>query len=177
MTSNMVTVITVLCCWKIDELLRELGLEESAEKRAQELSGGQKRRLAIGMALVGSPRLLVLDEPTTGVDAVTRRHIWEVLRRQMRVRCDDLRCDARDAAAGQRILLFTTHYMDEADLLAGAAPHESRVGHLLDLRCLPFLPSCSVRVDRKAIMTAGRLRCCGSSLFLKAKFGIGYLLK
>lgn len=100
---------------QIDELIRELGLEESADKCAKELSGGQKRRLAIGMALVGAPRLLVLDEPTTGVDALTRRHIWDVLRHQMR-----LRCDANDAAAaGQRIILFTTHYMDEADLLAG----------------------------------------------------------
>ena len=105
-----------------------MGLEESADKQSKDLSGGQKRRLAIGMALVGAPRLLVLDEPTTGVDALTRRHIWEVLRRQMRMRCDGLRCDLSGAgsAAGQRIILFTTHYMDEADLLAGAVPYQCR---------------------------------------------------
>ena len=114
-----------------------MGLEESVDKKSKELSGGQKRRLAIGMALVGAPRLLVLDEPTTGVDALTRRHIWEVLRRQMRVRCDGLRCDL-PGAGDQRIILFTTHYMDEADLLAGAVPLP-RCSHVV----APTIESCN----------------------------------
>ena len=67
------------------------------------LSGGQKRRLSICMALVGEPRFCVFDEPTTGVDPVARRQIWAALQRRRE----------------NRVMLFTTHFMDEADLLAG----------------------------------------------------------
>ncbi len=85
-------------------LLKEVDLESSKDKRAKQLSGGQKRRLSTCMALLGSPRVIVLDEPTTGVDPVTRRHIWAALKRRR----------------ANRMILFTTHFMDEADLLAGS---------------------------------------------------------
>ena len=84
-------------------LLDEMDLRRSASQKARALSGGQKRRLSVCMALLGDPRVIVLDEPTTGVDPLSRRKIWTALKR-------------RRAA---RLILFTTHFMDEADLLAG----------------------------------------------------------
>jgi ABC-2 type transport system ATP-binding protein len=86
----------------VDEVLEELALTEKAEAWVGKLSGGQKQRLAIATALVGAPRLLFLDEPTTGLDPQSRRQVWEIVRRFQ--------------AAGGTVLL-TTHYMDEAERL------------------------------------------------------------
>ena len=80
-----------------------VGLEEKSGARVKTLSGGQKRRLDLGVALVGDPELLFLDEPTTGFDPAARRTAWELVR--------SLR------ALGKTILL-TTHYLDEAQQLA-----------------------------------------------------------
>ena len=88
---------------QIRKLLGEFHLSSARHQLVSHLSGGQKRRLSICMALLGEPRFLVFDEPTTGVDPVARRQIWASLQR----RRDD------------RTILFTTHFMDEADLLAG----------------------------------------------------------
>ena len=88
---------------QISSILGELDLLASKDQRASALSGGQKRRLAVSMCLLGEPRVCVLDEPTTGVDPMTRRRIWTALK-------------ARRAG---RVIVFTTHFMDEADLLAG----------------------------------------------------------
>jgi len=87
----------------IDEVIELVGLEEKAGARVKTLSGGQKRRLDLGIALVGDPELLFLDEPTTGFDPAARRTAWELVR--------SLR------ALGKTILL-TTHYLDEAQQLA-----------------------------------------------------------
>ena len=86
-----------------EEVIALVGLEGKANERASRLSGGQQRRLDVGMALVGDPELLFLDEPTTGFDPSARRAAWSMI--------DDLR------ALGTTILL-TTHYMDEAQRLA-----------------------------------------------------------
>jgi ABC-2 type transport system ATP-binding protein len=80
-----------------------VGLRELADKRAETLSGGQRRRLDLALGLCGDPELVFLDEPTTGFDPAARRHSWELI--------DGLR------ALGKTILL-TTHYMDEAQYLA-----------------------------------------------------------
>jgi ABC-type multidrug transport system, ATPase component len=80
-----------------------VGLEEKADARVMRLSGGQKRRLDFGLALVGDPDLIFLDEPTTGFDPAARRMAWETIR--------SLR------ALGKTILL-TTHYLDEAEQLS-----------------------------------------------------------
>jgi ABC-2 type transport system ATP-binding protein len=87
----------------VDEVVRIVGLEEKAESRVRTLSGGQKRRLDLGLALVGDPDLIFLDEPTTGFDPGARRTAWETIR--------NLR------SLGKTILL-TTHYLDEAEQLA-----------------------------------------------------------
>ena len=87
-------------------VIEQLSLEEVADRRSGTYSGGQRRRLDLGASLVGGPRLLLLDEPTTGLDPVSRREVWDAVRGL--------------AAAGTDILL-TTHYLDEADELADQA--------------------------------------------------------
>lgn len=87
----------------IDQLLERLGLTTAAKTRCRRLSGGQKRRLALAVALVGNPMLLFLDEPTAGMDPQARLATWEIVR--------DLKRD------GVTVLL-TTHLMDEAERLA-----------------------------------------------------------
>ena len=80
-----------------------IGLEEKADERTSRLSGGQQRRLDVGMALVGDPELLFLDEPTTGFDPSARRQAWDVI------------AGLRDLG---KTVFLTTHYMDEAQRLA-----------------------------------------------------------
>jgi ABC-2 type transport system ATP-binding protein len=86
----------------IDETLARFGLEALASRRAGALSGGESRRLAVALAFAGNPELVVLDEPTTGLDVESRRRLWSVVRES-----------ARD-----RSVLFTTHYLEEAEALA-----------------------------------------------------------
>ena len=86
-----------------DEILKLVGLEEKRSSRVNKLSGGQKRRLDVGIGLAGDPDLLFLDEPTTGFDPSARRNAWQVVKNL--------------AALGKTIML-TTHYMDEAQNLA-----------------------------------------------------------
>ena len=87
----------------VGETLGLVGLTEQRDQRAGALSGGQQRRLDVGLALVGNPELLFLDEPTTGFDPSARHHTWEVI--------EGLR------ELGKTVFL-TTHYMDEAQALA-----------------------------------------------------------
>ena len=86
-----------------DEVVELVGLTEKRDVRVRKLSGGQQRRLDLGIALVGDPQLIFLDEPTTGFDPGARRTAWDTIR--------NLR------ALGKTVLL-TTHYLDEAEQLA-----------------------------------------------------------
>lgn len=118
---------------EVKKTLKDCDLfETAADTRAKNLSGGQKRKLSVGIAIIGDPKIIILDEPTAGVDPYSRRHMWSLLQNRKH----------------GKVILLTTHFMDEADILA----------------------------DRKAVIFKGRLRCCGSSLFLKNKFGVGYHL-
>jgi ABC-2 type transport system ATP-binding protein len=89
---------------RVKEALKIVELEEFADKLVQTYSGGMKRRLEIGRALVHQPKVLFLDEPTLGLDAQTRRRIWEYIKKL-------------NEEKGVTIIL-TTHYMEEADFLA-----------------------------------------------------------
>jgi ABC-2 type transport system ATP-binding protein len=85
-----------------DLLLKKLGLEEKRNAEVKTLSGGQQQRLSVALALVNSPQLVFLDEPTTGLDPQARRSLWEVIREMK----------------GEGItVLLTTHYMEEAEQL------------------------------------------------------------
>ncbi|XP_070811047.1 phospholipid-transporting ATPase ABCA3 [Pituophis catenifer annectens] len=118
------------CPGEIAHVLHILNLQEKHGTLSKALSGGMKRKLSIAIALIGDSKVVMLDEPTSGMDPVSRRATWELLQQQRRT----------------RTILLTTHFMDEADLLG----------------------------DRIAIMAKGELQCCGSSLFLKHKYGAGY---
>ncbi|XP_039297783.1 ATP-binding cassette sub-family A member 2 [Nilaparvata lugens] len=117
---------------EVDKTLTEIDLLDRSESAAKVLSGGQRRKLSVGIAVIGDPKIIILDEPTAAVDPYSRRRLWSLLQSKKQ----------------GKVILLTTHFMDEADILA----------------------------DRKAVISKGKLRCCGSSLFLKSKFGIGYHL-
>src|SRR5258708_39657855 len=84
------------------EVLKQMQLEEKADAWVGKLSGGQRQRLAVATALVGNPKVLFLDEPTTGLDPQSRRQLWQIIRSFQQ--------------AGGTVLL-TTHYMDESERL------------------------------------------------------------
>jgi ABC-2 type transport system ATP-binding protein len=87
---------------RASEMLELLGLSTHTSKVARQLSGGLKRKLLVGNALIGDPPVLVLDEPTTGLDPHARREVWALL---------------RELRGRGRTILMTTHYMDEAEQL------------------------------------------------------------
>jgi ABC-2 type transport system ATP-binding protein len=86
-----------------DEAIAMVGLTEQAKRRVRTLSGGQRRRLDVAIGVVGRPRLLFLDEPTTGFDPQARRQFWELI---------------RSLAADGTTIVLTTHYLEEAEALA-----------------------------------------------------------
>jgi len=96
---------------RVDEVIELVGLEEKKDAFVRTLSGGQKRRLDLGLALIGDPELVFLDEPTTGFDPEARRRAWDTI-----------------ASLGElgKTVLLTTHYLDEAERLC------DRVGVLRD---------------------------------------------
>jgi ATP-binding cassette subfamily A (ABC1) protein 3 len=114
----------------IDNMIDDVGLDIDQNKVACTLSGGNRRKLQVSMALIGGSKLIMLDEPTSGMDLGARRGLWDMLKKYKK----------------DRIVILTTHYMDEADVLG----------------------------DRIGIMGKGKLMCIGSSLFLKNRFGVGY---
>uniref|UniRef100_A0A8D2JFK5 ABC transporter domain-containing protein n=1 Tax=Varanus komodoensis TaxID=61221 RepID=A0A8D2JFK5_VARKO len=118
---------------EVQNILTLLDIGAIQDTQANRLSGGQKRKLSLGITFLGDPQVLLLDEPTAGLDPYSRHLVWALL---------------NERKAG-RVTLFTTQFMDEADILA----------------------------DRKAFISRGRLTCVGSSLFLKKKWGIGYHLR
>ncbi|KAM6163534.1 ATP-binding cassette sub-family A member 10 [Rhynchocyon petersi] len=117
---------------EVKRIIMELDMQNIQHVLAAELSGGQRRKLTFGIALLGDPQVLLLDEPTAGLDPFSRHQAWSLL---------------KEKKSGH-VILFSTQFMDEADILA----------------------------DRKVFLSNGKLRCAGSSLFLKRKWGIGYHL-
>ncbi|XP_013358686.1 PREDICTED: ATP-binding cassette sub-family A member 5 [Chinchilla lanigera] len=117
---------------EVQKVLLDLDMQAIKDNQAKKLSGGQKRKLSLGIAVLGNPKILLLDEPTAGMDPCSRHIVWNLLKYRK----------------ANRVTVFSTHFMDEADILA----------------------------DRKAVISQGMLKCVGSSIFLKSKWGIGYRL-
>ena len=113
-----------------DDLLKRFGLTDAADRRVSTYSGGMRRRLDIAMSLVGKPRLIFLDEPTTGLDPEARIEVWNMV---------------KELADGGTTVFLTTQYLEEAEQLADqiAILHEGRIivsGTLAELKKL-FPPS------------------------------------
>uniref|UniRef100_G1Q7X7 ATP-binding cassette sub-family A member 8-like n=2 Tax=Myotis lucifugus TaxID=59463 RepID=G1Q7X7_MYOLU len=117
---------------EIQRVVLELQMDSIEDVLAQNLSGGQKRKLTFGIAILGDPQIFLLDEPTAGLDPFSRHQVWNLLKERKM----------------DRVIVFSTQFIDEADILA----------------------------DRKVFLSKGKLKCAGSSLFLKKKWGIGYHL-
>ena len=128
------------------------------------IPGGMKRKLSIAMAFIGDSKLVILDEPTAGVDPHSRKSIWDLLLKyksgtsppttdhspilNTRTRLSRLSSNRPFLDHADRTIILTTHHMDEADLLS----------------------------DRIAILSHGKLCCYGTSRYLKDKYGSGYYL-
>lgn len=117
---------------EVEKYVRLIGLESKQDATVATLSGGMKRKLSVCVAFCGGSKVVLCDEPTSGMDPASRRSLWDVLK----------------AEKAGRTVLLSTHFMDEADVLG----------------------------DRIAIMANGKLKCSGSSYFLKKQFGVGYHL-
>ena len=89
---------------QITSLIHDVGLTEKRNVLSSALSGGMKRKLCLAMALIGDPKFVLLDEPTSGMDPYSRRAIWDLLQRRK----------------SGRVMVLTTHYLDEADIVSGA---------------------------------------------------------
>jgi len=112
---------------EVKKILSEIYMENKKNTLAKFLSGGEKRKLSIAIALIGGSQIVFLDEPSSGMDITSRRNLWEILKK----------------CTNDRIIVLTTHYMEEAAVLG------NRIG----------------------IMSNGKLKCCGNALFLIDRFG------
>ncbi|KAL8772809.1 MAG: hypothetical protein Q9209_002154 [Squamulea sp. 1 TL-2023] len=115
---------------EINELIKACDIDRKINSRAGYLSGGQKRKLQLSMMFTGGSRVCCVDECSSGVDALARKKLWDILL----------------AERGARTIIFTTHFLDEADLLS----------------------------DQIAILSKGNLKAFGSAVELKHKLGSGY---
>jgi ABC-type multidrug transport system ATPase subunit len=117
---------------RVAETIKTVGLEAKTDAIVSTLSGGMRRRVSVAIAIIGDPKVLFLDEATSGVDPLTRRSLWDLF----------------ISLKKNRVVVLTTHFMDEADILG----------------------------DRIAFLRGGVVQAAGSSLLLKQSFGIGYTL-
>ncbi|XP_053554781.1 glucosylceramide transporter ABCA12 [Bombina bombina] len=117
---------------EVKRTLKDTGLYNHRHKPVKALSGGMRRKLSICIAMIGGSRVIILDEPTTGVDPCSRRSIWEVISKNKK----------------DKTIILSTHHLDEAEILS----------------------------DRIAFLEYGGLKCCGTPMYLKEKFGTGYHL-
>ena len=118
---------------EIEDLMNKIELSSKKDALCGTLSGGQKRKLCIALALIGESQIILLDEPTSGMDIRARRQLWEFL----------------SIYKKNKIILLTTHFLDEAEYLG----------------------------DRIGIMTEGKFLCSGTSSFLKSKYPCGFNIK
>lgn len=129
----------------IDDVVEMVGLTDKADERIGTLSGGQRRRLDLGLGIIGTPELLFLDEPTTGFDPVARRQSWDLVQRL---------CD------GGTTVLLTTHYLDEAEHLAdrvGVLANGRMVAEGTPEQLMSTAPDATVSFDLPAGVSASDL--------------------
>lgn len=112
---------------EVDKIIQQFEMTEKQDCLVESLSGGQKRKLSVAIALLGGSKIVFLDEPSSGMDITSRRKLWDILKK----------------SCSNKIIVLTTHYMEEASVLG------NRIG----------------------IVSNGKLKCCGTSLFLVDKFG------
>mmetsp|Transcript_28750 Transcript_28750/g.66777 ORF Transcript_28750/g.66777 Transcript_28750/m.66777 type:complete len:1400 (+) Transcript_28750:97-4296(+) len=117
----------------VDTILQSLGIEDAAEKHAGKYSGGMKRKLSMGIAIIGFAPVVILDEPSTGMDVIAKRAMWRILKERTQ----------------DQTVLVTTHSMEEAEALCTTV----------------------------AIQVSGQLRCLGTPLHIKNKYGSDYQLE
>ena len=177
---------------EVDSWIRRVGLFEKLTSAASILSGGQKRKLSVAMALIGNPQFVLLDEPTAGMDPESRRAIWELIM----------------AARTSRSVLLTTHFMDEADVLAdriaiiakaplvlapslmyggggggGAGTSDEGLARAGSIQSPPPpAAAAAAAVDEGGVSASraergGVLRVVDTSLGLKTRWGAGYHLR
>jgi ABC-2 type transport system ATP-binding protein len=116
----------------VNKALELIGLQEKSKTYTKHLSGGQKQRLALALALINDPELLILDEPTTGLDPQARRNIWDIV---------------KDLKKSGKTILLTTHYMEEAEQLC------DRVG-IIDQGKIIALGSPSELIEKQNLASA-----------------------
>ena len=117
----------------VAETMEKFNLLAKKDDFAHQLSGGQKRKLQLAIDLLGNSKIVLLDEPTSGMDPTARRETWEIIKQ----------------AKKDKMIILTTHYMDEAEYLA----------------------------DRVAVISRGELKICGTTSFLKSSFGHYFYLE
>lgn len=166
----------------ISELLGRVQLTKAADLRVKGYSGGMKRRLSVAIALMGDPSVIFLDEPTTGMDPISKRHVWEIIEEAKPVRCGtycpfwgcDAWCpfcrrDAQPEAAGcpnPKSSVFSASFqpMSATRLIAQ--------GRAIVLTT-HSMEEADILGDRIAVMARGSMRCLGTSTHLKHRFGAG----
>lgn len=110
--------------------MKQVGLTEAMDIPVGNYSGGMRRRMSVSLSTVGDPVVILMDEPTTGMDPVSRKHVWDLIQKLKK----------------RRVLIMTTHSMEEVDLLS----------------------------DKIVVLVDGTCRCVGSPLKLKKLYGEGY---
>ena len=157
----------------VQQMMKDLDLKSHEFKLAKMLSGGNKRKLGVGIALIGGPVLVFLDEPSTGVDPGARRFMWDII---SRLSTRNKECT----------IVLTTHNMEEvrARVCGGGCLYPPTVFARWRRSCIDWTPPCCINCSqaealcsRVGIMVGGRLRCFGSNQRLKAQFGQGYQLE
>lgn len=142
---------------EVEKYLKLIDLEPKRHAKSKTLSGGMKRKLAVCVAFCGGSRVVLLDEPTSGMDPQARRALWDVL---------------KDQKKGRTVLL-STHFMDEADILG------DRIAIMANGMNMSFVCVCvceKLPINFHIKIVTGNLKCVGSSFFLKKEFGCGYHL-
>ncbi|CAE7225327.1 ABCA1 [Symbiodinium microadriaticum] len=167
-----------------DQMMQDLSLSPHVDKLAMTLSGGNKRKLSLAIALMASPPLVFLDEPSTGVDPAARRLMWHVISAVSTMR--------RESTVGIRAEPMGKEFRSPREAETTRLPKRTRLSRLRFADSLTETPKLSgTRViltthnmeeaealcSRVGIMVGGRLRCFGSNQRLKARFGQGYQLE